>query len=399
MKTLCLYTNQFPYGLGEQFIETEIKYLCKAFDKVYILPNSSEGTRREIPQNAEVLTLKIDGYTTKEGLKALGLWSFSCIGEVFKNHNKKYAISDILRIGYKAELLYSLLKEKDLLSNSLHYSYWLEDWATTLSVLKAKKKIKGYISRAHRFDLYEEISRLGYIPYRKLQLKNLDYLYLISEDGLDYMIEKYPQYKEKYKLSYLGVENDSEPNFNYSVKDEYTVVSCSRVVEVKRIDLISKALSQITDKKINWIHFGYGPLFDEVKKHAEANLPENVTYNFRGMVPNSEVLEFYKNNFVDCLINVSSSEGLPVSIMEAVSFGIPIVATDVGGTSEIINPQTGVLLSENPEITEIKDGIVEVLNGYSKNPSKRASVRDYWLNHFDAKVNYETFVSEIVEYN
>ena len=222
---------------------------------------------------------------------------------------------------------------------------------------------------------------------------------MISEDGLDYMIEKYPQYKEKYKLSYLGVENDSEPNFNYSVKDEYTVVSCSRVVEVKRIDLISKALSQITDKKINWIHFGYGPLFDEVKKHAEANLPENVTYNFRGMVPNSEVLEFYKNNFVDCLINVSSSEGLPVSIMEAVSYGIPIVATDVGGTSEIINPQTGVLLSENPEITEIKDGIVEVLNGYSKNPSKRASVRDYWLNHFDAKVNYETFVSEIVEYN
>lgn len=59
-------------------------------------------------------------------------------------------------------------------------------------------------------------------------------------------------------------------------------------------------------------------------------------------------------------------------------------------------PQSEILLSENPEILEIKDGIVEVLNGYSKNPSKRAAVRDYWLNHFDAKKNYEGFVLEIV---
>lgn len=395
MKTLCLYTNQFPYGLGEQFIETEIKYLCNTFDKVYILPNSSEGTKREIPQNAEVLTLKIDGYTTKEGFKALGLWSFSCIGEVFKNHNKKYAISDILRIGYKAEFLNNLLKEKDLLNNSLHYSYWLEDWATTLSVLKAKKKIKGYISRAHGFDLYHHRSKIGYIPYRKLQLKNLDYLYLISEDGLDYMIEKYPQYKEKYKLSYLGVENDSEPNFNYSNKDEYTVVSCSRVVEVKRVDLISKALSQIADKKINWIHFGDGPLFDEVKKHAEVNLPKNITYDFRGFVDNYLILEFYKSNFVDCFINVSSSEGLPVTIMEVISNGIPVVATDVGGTSEIVNSQTGVLISENPDVEEIKDAIIKVFDNFSKEEKKREGIYSFWKNNFNASINYSKFVKTI----
>ncbi|MFR4320263.1 MAG: glycosyltransferase [Blautia massiliensis (ex Durand et al. 2017)] len=45
-------------------------------------------------------------------------------------------------------------------------------------------------------------------------------------------------------------------------------------------------------------------------------------------------------------MNVSSSEGIPVSIMEATSFGIPGIATDAGGTKEIIrDKENGVLLS------------------------------------------------------
>jgi len=46
-------------------------------------------------------------------------------------------------------------------------------------------------------------------------------------------------------------------------------------------------------------------------------------------------------------INTSSSEGIPVSMMEAQSFGIPILAMDVGGVREIVGPQTGRLLQQD----------------------------------------------------
>ena len=49
-------------------------------------------------------------------------------------------------------------------------------------------------------------------------------------------------------------------------------------------------------------------------------------------------------NDFDLFVNMSLSEGIPVSIMEAISFGIPIIATNVGGNAEIVNDETGVLI-------------------------------------------------------
>ena len=48
------------------------------------------------------------------------------------------------------------------------------------------------------------------------------------------------------------------------------------------------------------------------------------------------MLDYYKNNIIDIFINLSASEGIPVSIMDAISFGIPCIATNVGGTGEIV---------------------------------------------------------------
>ena len=67
-----------------------------------------------------------------------------------------------------------------------------------------------------------------------------------------------------------------------------------------------------------------------------------------GNVNNNQVIDFYRTNPPHVFINVSSSEGVPVSIMEAISFGIPIIATDVGGNPEIcIENYNGFLLNKD----------------------------------------------------
>ena len=67
-------------------------------------------------------------------------------------------------------------------------------------------------------------------------------------------------------------------------------------------------------------------------------------------------------NQVDLFCNVSEYEGVPISIMEAMAYGIPCLATHVGGVSEIVNCQTGILIEKNSSANQIKNYIVTFLH-------------------------------------
>ena len=90
---------------------------------------------------------------------------------------------------------------------------------------------------------------------------------------------------------------------------------------------------------------------------------------------------------------MSSSEGIPVSIMEAMSFGIPCIASDVGGNQEIINHNVnGILLKSNPDFTDVKNTIEEIA---SKTPEqyRKISQNAYqtWEKHYNSETNYTNF--------
>ena len=86
---------------------------------------------------------------------------------------------------------------------------------------------------------------------------------------------------------------------------------------------------------------------------------------------------------------MSTSEGVPVSIMEAMSFGIPILATDVGSTAEEVPKQVGELLSPNPTIEEITAKIHLILNS-------NYYPREFWKENYNAKKNYSEFANMLL---
>ena len=95
------------------------------------------------------------------------------------------------------------------------------------------------------------------------------------------------------------------------------------------------------DIPIHWVHIGDGP--ERVNIEAlisQINNPK-IKVLLLGQLPNEEVLHYYETHPVDLFINVSSFEGIPVSIMEAMSRGIPVAATPVGGIPEIVNQDNG----------------------------------------------------------
>lgn len=280
------------------------------------------------------------------------------------------------------------------LMRTVFYTYWLDSATMGIGLAKKKYSEVKLISRAHGYDLYEERHSPHYIPFRLETLQGLNHLYLISEHGKEYITKRYPFLKGICSLSRLGVEEQEAPS-KASSDGIFRIISCSHIVPVKRIHLIIFALRELglsrSYQKIEWVHIGYGPLLEEMKNLAITFLPKNVKYKFLGLLTNSDVLSFYRHNPIDVFINVSSSEGIPVSIMETQSCGIPAIATAVGGTPEIVSEKVGALISENPSPKEI----AHVLGFFIDHPDVMQQMRlnsiANWSSLYNAKKNFKEF--------
>ena len=139
-----------------------------------------------------------------------------------------------------------------------------------------------------------------------------------------------------------------------------------------------------------------GDLFDELKQSAERSL-HNTEFHLMGNTANSEVMRRYSKMNVDVFVNVSENEGLPISIMEATSFGIPVIATDVGGTSEIVkNGENGFLIEKDFTDDDLVDKLRMICEMSDEEYMRlRHNSRKIYEESFECVRNVERFLSEI----
>ena len=132
-----------------------------------------------------------------------------------------------------------------------------------------------------------------------------------------------------------------------------------RIQRVKRIDLLLEAFSQISKvyPSTRLVIVGDGEAKPQLESYAVALGVSNkiIWTGFRRDIP--RILAA-----LDVYVQTSSNEGLSLSILEAMAAGKPIIATDVGGNSEIIrNEVTGLLLA-NGSVDEIVKAASNLLN-------------------------------------
>ena len=290
------------------------------------------------------------------------------------------------------------VKQNDInLDNSIVLGAWFSTEAYAINLLKEKFPKLNCCSFAHSFEINRNQNPYVMYDMNSFKHKSLDRMIFISKKMrkiyLDELKAVYPNLSdEKWNTIYLGsVKKYSSQLSSPSNDGVIRLVSCSSVVKVKRIHLIVKSLEKWNgDSTIIWTHIGGGPLLDEIKEEAKALLIDktNVRFNFVGSLSNEDVQKYYVDNCIDLFVNVSSIEGLPVSIMEAISYGIPVIATNVGGTSEIVNDKTGYLLKKDFEVDEF----VDLINRFNSIPiSERLNLRkqcfDVWKETFNAETN------------
>jgi glycosyltransferase involved in cell wall biosynthesis len=292
----------------------------------------------------------------------------------------------IHRVILKKNLLKKITEE--IGSGSILYFYWADKPSGIVPFLR-KKFTNPMVVRFHGSDVFEEVKG-GYIPCRESLLKSLNVAVFISQKGENYVHDKYPALNFASLVFRLGVKYQGKTKI--SSDGVFRIVSCSNVVKLKRVNLILEALIRCSER-VHWVHFGEGPLLEALKEKSK-NINDNLTITFKGQVPGHEIYEYYRNEPVDLFINVSKSEGIPVSIMEALSFGIPVIATDVGGVSEIVSNSIGRLLSKDFQTKEL----AEIIENFQKKSEEEISIYKenaykVWENNYNAQNNYLRFAN------
>jgi len=406
-----MLTNHFPFGeAGETFIETEILYNKQATLIFALTENAKKNIKikRKTPENCKIFSISDYSLLKKVYCLVIVFLMKETWSELYllikQGKFRLFTIVKLLNFVWKGLCSFYFIKDtlkKEGISknrNFIFYAYWMHIPAYAALLLSKYFTNSKIITRCHGYDLYLERSRHGYSPLRNVLSSQMDNFYPCSQNGANYLSSRYGIDESKIKVMRLGTL-DHGKNTGFEDRKTLKIVSCSSVIAVKRVHLIIEAIIHITDINISWTHLGGGELLSNMQTHSHAMLTHmpNVHYTWCGAISNKDVLAFYSNNPIHAFINASESEGVPVSIMEALSFGIPVIATAVGGTPEIVESGTnGFLLPENLSAKEIATVLRQI---YTMSDSDylnlRRNARAGWDNMSNADIVYPIFYENI----
>ena len=395
--------HEFPYYNGETFFDSELKFLSKKFDKIFIfsiLGKADATFDREIPSNVTIVPLGVSNNVFKNIIKGIN-----------PRYIKKEKQQD-KKIKYKLYSLFSrgklngsfkkikrwLSEHENVFSNKnvVVYSYWLNLSYLCSFIKEYLQKITTTIktiSRAHGYDIYSERMSFSYLPYQLEGIESCDSIHACSQKGANYLRKKYPEHREKIFYDYLGVEQEKI----MSIHNQKVFATCSVIRPIKQIDLFAEAFCLFVKNNpdYKWICIGGGPDYKKIHSIVKNNKCLGKV-KFTNALPNKDVINCLISNNVGYFFNVSKDEGLPVTLMEAQSLGIPCIATNVGGSSEIVNNENGLLIDP----VNASFDILEAMNAikiFDSNKYLRISNNSFknWNKAFNAKINFTKWANNL----
>ncbi|WP_130866492.1 glycosyltransferase [Acidipropionibacterium timonense] len=402
---VVLLTSRFPFGSGEQFIESELPHWQGKDVDLVIVPEKNDTPR--VSPRAVPAGIRVDSGLTARwrsplwrllgAVRALTdtlLWrevrTLTDLGR-FDAARVAFVLRTAIQVAVVRRYLRDRYRGADLV-----YAYWLSVSADAAALERRCGTVAHAVARTHNADLYEDRHPLGHHPFVRQIAADLSRLQPIAEDGAQFAMERYGFAPGSVIVNRLGVRIPTD-RCAATGPGTLTLMSVSTMSRFKRLDLLIDSLACLhrdhPEVDLHWIHAGDGPFHAALADRA-ARCLDGVDVTWLGHLPNEELLAWYRDHRVDLLVNTSSSEGIPVSIMEAMARGIPALGTDVGGVREIVPPHW--LLAPDPTPQEVADAMAEHLT-LAKDPTVREAMARLIHERFDADANYERFVNGLVE--
>jgi glycosyltransferase involved in cell wall biosynthesis len=342
-RRLILVTSRYPFGSQEAYLSTELRELKKHFDEIVVVPvrPPEAPARHPVPEGIAVLAwplfssellwraVRIAAARPRVCLRTIA----GLVASRDPGRAKNFAVL------IKALALAHWAKQHR--ATHIH-AYWISTPATVAMVAGLVGGIK-WSSTAHRWDIYERNAF-------DLKESSVSFVRAISGRGASDLRTRMPRLNGRVLQLGLGITVPSairKPRQGA----QFRIACPAALVPVKGHATLFAALANLrrSNVPVHCMLFGTGPLQEELEAMvAELELGDAV--EFAGFVPQERLHTSYRAGQFAAVVLASRSagermmEGVPSALLEAMAFGVPVVATDSGSIREVLDDRSGLLV-------------------------------------------------------
>lgn len=339
---VIVVTANLPHSTDEAFLVPEINELMRTGHEVLVIPRSPKGSiihgqsllkhaQRE-PLFSSTVLLRAARTASSSPLRTAKTAKTLLRSRTPAVAAKNFAVMP------KALWLAAVAREWG--ADHIH-SHWAGTTATLAMIASAMSGIPWSFT-AHRWDVVENNLLAAKVKHAQLAR-------FISEDGLRMAQQIGIGLAPNARVLGMGVALPADVN---RPRSAWPIVLCpARLVEVKGHRFLLEAWRLLRNRGFHgelWLA-GDGNLRPQLESFVRSfGLQHSV--KFMGTLPHEELLRIYREIPISIVVLASTDlgkgvhEGIPVALAEAMSYGIPVVATEAGGTPELVKPGTGLLV-------------------------------------------------------
>ena len=376
MAKICLVTHFFPPHIGgiEKVADEQCKRLAKLGYQVSVLTSKTHKQNKRHTEGIKVFSYSILNLTERVGIPypVLSFKAYKKFTEVIRKCDIVHAHGHAYMSSYIACKVAEKYKKPFILTQHntfIDYQSWLNivehlnDWTVGRVILKASDRVIT-VSR----KTMEYVLKLGADRSKTSVMHN----------GVDTNFF-HPMNREESRDK-LGLP-----------KNKTLILTIRRLVYKNGLDMFIESASLLTRDypHLLFIVIGKGPNRKLVEKRVrELRIDDNI--RLAGFVP-EKLLPLYYNAADYFVIPSSSGEGLPLVLLEAMACGLPVIATTVGGTPEIIKDmKNGVLVPpRNPK------ALAETISKFLSNREVGLAIGEEARNTVEDKFTWEENVRRL----
>jgi glycosyltransferase involved in cell wall biosynthesis len=204
----------------------------------------------------------------------------------------------------------------------------------------------------------------------------------VSQEMKESLISQYGLPRENMRVIHNGIA--APPNDLSAAGPDngaFHIGTVGRLVPVKDFDLFLEVAAQLkrSDDRVTFSILGDGPLKEHLMRRAE-ELAINDSVKF--FPARSDPFPYYRS--LHLFLNTSFHEGIPLTVLEAMACGLPVIAPRVGGIPEVIEDGKQGILVEQRTPADFARSCLEIIRSESLGKAMGSSARERFVNHFSS---------------
>lgn len=348
---IAYITAHTPFGRGETFILGEMLSIVESGAELIVFPRNPprevfHREARSVIDRAIWLPL-LDGKILFYFVLSLFLQSrlWGVLWLIVRYSRTLKILFKNVAVVPKAIFVTGLLRGKEV--DHIH-AHWGSTTSTMAWIISELGAIPWSLT-VHRWDIAED-------NMLKLKVERSIFTRCISEGGrrevLDIVGERY---RDKVTVLHAGVRCiDGAPRCSSRAPAIFTIACPANFLKVKGHRFLIEACRLLLNRgrrKFHCLLIGDGPLLSEIRWQMECSGMEGHV-EFTGRLPHNDIMHLYERGDVDVVVLPSvvtakgDKEGIPVALMEAMSYGIPVISTKTGSIPELLSDGAGIMVEE-----------------------------------------------------